>query len=111
MNLGFASMTSRTYTRRCGKCRRRTMELATIAYKTTVEHDGRSYKLLIPALLVPLCSHCGSISVDEEANRQIDEAFHRKAKLLSAEAIRQGREKLGLTQKQFANMLGVGEAT
>ena len=29
----------------------------------------------------------------------------------AAEEIRQGREQLGLTQKQFANLLGVGEAT
>jgi putative zinc finger/helix-turn-helix YgiT family protein len=31
--------------------------------------------------------------------------------LLSTEDIRQGRDRLGLTQKQFANLLGVGEAT
>jgi putative zinc finger/helix-turn-helix YgiT family protein len=30
---------------------------------------------------------------------------------LALEEIRQGREKLALTQKQFANLLGVGEAT
>jgi putative zinc finger/helix-turn-helix YgiT family protein len=37
--------------------------------------------------------------------------FRRAAGLLAPEEIRQGREKLGLTQKQFANLLGVGEAT
>ena len=31
--------------------------------------------------------------------------------MLTPEEIREGREKLGLTQKQFANLLGVGEAT
>jgi putative zinc finger/helix-turn-helix YgiT family protein len=31
--------------------------------------------------------------------------------LLSPEEIRRSREKLGLTQKQFAALLGVGEAT
>ena len=30
---------------------------------------------------------------------------------MAPEEIRQGRERLGLTQKQFANLLGVGEAT
>ena len=35
----------------------------------------------------------------------------REARLLTPDEIRDGREKLGLTQKQFANLLGVGEAT
>src|SRR5437762_341779 len=38
-------------------------------------------------------------------------AFWREARLLAPEEIRAGRERLALTQKQFANLLGVGEAT
>jgi putative zinc finger/helix-turn-helix YgiT family protein len=41
----------------------------------------------------------------------VSAAFRREARLLTPEEIREGREKLGLTQKQFANLLGVGEAT
>ena len=37
--------------------------------------------------------------------------FRREARLLAPEEIREGREKLALTQKQFANLLGIGEAT
>jgi putative zinc finger/helix-turn-helix YgiT family protein len=40
-----------------------------------------------------------------------DTRLRREARLLTPEEIREGREKLGLTQKQFANLLGVGEAT
>ena len=104
-------MTTRTYPNRCGKCGQKAMQLATVPYATTIEHDGRSYRVEIPALTVPQCANCHTISIDDEADREISAAFRREARLLSPEEIRQGREKLGLTQKQFANLLGVGEAT
>jgi len=87
------------------------MQLATMPYATTIEHDGRAYRVEIPALTVPQCANCRAISIDDEADQQISAAFRREARLLTPEEIRQGREKLGLTQKQFANLLGVGEAT
>jgi putative zinc finger/helix-turn-helix YgiT family protein len=104
-------MTTRTYPKRCGKCGQKAMQLATVAYATTIEHDGRAYRVEIPALTVPRCGNCQTISIDEEADRQISAAFRREARLMAPEEIRQGREQLGLTQKQFANLLGVGEAT
>ena len=102
---------TRTYPKRCGKCGQKEMHLATVSYATTIEHDGRAYRVEIPALTVPQCSNCQAISIDDEADQQISNAFRREARLLAPEEIRQGREKLGLTQKQFANLLGVGEAT
>jgi len=82
-----------------------------VAYATTIEHDGRAYRVEIPTLKVPQCGHCQAISIDDEADQEISAAFRREARLLAPMEIRQGREKLGLTQKQFANLLGVGEAT
>jgi putative zinc finger/helix-turn-helix YgiT family protein len=73
--------------------------------------DGRAYRVEVPALTVPQCGHCQAVSIDDEADQQISAAFRREARLLTPEEIRQGREKLGLTQKQFAHLLGVGEAT
>jgi putative zinc finger/helix-turn-helix YgiT family protein len=104
-------MTIRTYPKRCGKCGHRAMALATVRYATTIEHDGRAYAVEIPALSVPQCGNCQAISIDDDADQQISAAFRREARLLAPEEIRQGREKLGLTQKQFASLLGVGEAT
>jgi putative zinc finger/helix-turn-helix YgiT family protein len=104
-------MTNRTYPKRCGKCGRNGMQLATVLYASTIEHDGRAYRVEIPALSVPQCSICQAISIDDEADRQISAAFRREARLLAPEEIRLAREKLGLTQKQFANLLGTGEAT
>src|SRR5260370_20137114 len=104
-------MTTRTYPKRCGKCGQKKMHLATVLYATTIEHDGGAYEVEIPALTVPQCGKCQAISIDDEADQQISAAFRRAARLLTPEEIRQGREKLALTQKQFANLLGVGEAT
>lgn len=99
-----------TYPKRCGKCGK-AMQLATIPYATTIEHDGRAYRVEVPCLTVPQCGNCQAISIDDEADRQISAAFRREARLLPPEEIRLGRERLGFTQKQFANLLGVGEAT
>src|SRR5881397_3051470 len=104
-------MTTRTYPKRCGKCGQKAMRLATVAYATTIEHDGRSYRVELPTLTVPQCANCLAISIDDEADQQISAAFRREARLLAPEEIRKGREKLGLTQKEFANLLGVSEAT
>ena len=104
-------MTVRTYPKRCGKCGHRAMKLATLLYATTIEHDGRAYRVEMPSLTVPQCGNCQAISIDDEADKQISAAFRREAWLLPPEAIRQGREKLALTQKQFASLLGGGEAT
>jgi len=104
-------MTTRLYPKRCGKCGQKSMQLATVSYAITIEHDGRSYPVEIPTLTVPQCGNCQAISIDDEADQEISAAFRRKAGLLAPEEIRQGRERLSLTQKQFANLLGVGEAT
>jgi putative zinc finger/helix-turn-helix YgiT family protein len=87
------------------------MELATVLYATTIEHDGRAYPVSIPDLTVPRCANCRAISIDDAADQEISAAFRREAKLLAPDDIRQGRETLRLTQKQLANLLGVGEAT
>lgn len=104
-------MSTRSFPKRCGKCGQQAMRLASVAYSATIEHDGRAYRVEMPALSVPQCGNCKAISIDDEADQQISAAFRREARLLAPEEIRQGRETLGLTQKQFANLLGVGEAT
>jgi len=104
-------MTKRRFAPRCGKCRLKTMALVTIQYSIQIDHDGRKYNVVLPSLTVPKCSNCGDLSIDGEAERQIDTAFRQQASLLTAEQIRQRREALGLTQKAIANCLGIGEAT
>jgi putative zinc finger/helix-turn-helix YgiT family protein len=104
-------MTTRRFPKRCGKCGQQAIKLATVPYAVTIEHDGRSYRVEIPDLSVPQCGHCRAISIDDDADQQISAAFRCQARLLTPDEIRAGREKLGRTQKEFATLLGVGEAT
>jgi putative zinc finger/helix-turn-helix YgiT family protein len=104
-------MVERVFSRKCGKCRQRAMELATVPYTTQIDHDGRKYTVTITDLVVPRCANCGTISLDDEANRQISAAFRKQAGLLSPEQIRSQRLALGLTQQALADLLGVAVFT
>jgi putative zinc finger/helix-turn-helix YgiT family protein len=87
------------------------MAIATIPYRTLVEHDGRQYSVYLPALSTPKCSNCGAISIDDEADRQVDEAFRHAAGLLTPERIREGRQQLGMTQQELADAIDVAVST
>lgn len=104
-------MSQRVFARKCGNCRQRAMEIATIPYDIQIDHDGRKYQVHIPALTVPKCGHCGEISIDTEADKQIDEAFHREADLWTGEQIRNARTRLSLNQQQLADALGIAVST
>src|SRR5437870_4262743 len=96
---------------KCGTCRAKALAPAVIDYQAEIEHDGRAYAIAIPALQVLKCGHCGALVLDDDANKQVSGALRRAAGLLAPGEIRQNREALGLTQKQLANSLQVGEST
>jgi putative zinc finger/helix-turn-helix YgiT family protein len=104
-------MTGREFSRKCGKCRQRAVELAAVPYTIEIGHDGREYTVTIPDLIVPRCGNCGTVALDEEANLRISAAFRAEAGLLEPEQIRQHRTGLGLTQQGLADLLGVAGAT
>jgi putative zinc finger/helix-turn-helix YgiT family protein len=96
---------------KCGTCRQRGLVPAVIDYQTELTYDGCTYQLNLPALKVFRCEICGAIVLNDEADKKISTALRSAAGLLSPEEIRRGRENLGLTQKQLAHYLQVGEAT
>jgi putative zinc finger/helix-turn-helix YgiT family protein len=96
---------------KCGVCRERGLAPAVIDYETEVTHDGQTYKLRLAALNVFRCGLCGTIVLDDEADKKVSDALRLEAGLLSPEEIRRGRESLHLTQKQLAQYLQVGEST
>jgi putative zinc finger/helix-turn-helix YgiT family protein len=104
-------MAVRTISRKCGKCRKLAVALATVPYRVQVDHDGRKYDVTIPALEVSQCANCGTIKIDAAAEKAIDDAFRREAGLLTPEQIRAGRQRLGLTQQDLADHLGVAVST
>jgi putative zinc finger/helix-turn-helix YgiT family protein len=82
-----------------------------VPYSVQIDHDGRKYQVSIPNLVVPRCGQCGTIALDEEANRAISAAFRKEANLLTPEQIREHRLALGLTQQALADALGVAVST
>ena len=104
-------MEERAFSRKCGKCRQRAVAIESIAYSIQIDHDGRKYPVTIPALTVPRCSNCQTIAIDAEADRQIDEAFRREAKLLTGNQIRENRLRFGLKQEELADLLGISVST
>lgn len=95
----------------CGKCRQQAVERETFPYSTDVQYDGRIYSVELRELHAPRCKNCGAIVLDDRANDQIMEALRHQIGLLMPEQIRKNRESLGLRQRDFANLLGVGEST
>jgi putative zinc finger/helix-turn-helix YgiT family protein len=95
----------------CGKCGEEAVERETLPYSTVIPYDGRSYSVEVPEFRVPRCKNCGAMVFDDSANDQITDALRRQVGLLPPERIRANRESLGLTQRDFANLLGVGEST
>lgn len=101
---------TRMFSKKCSRCGRRDVMLATVPYEIRAHHDGRDYDLKIPALSVPQCGACGNISFDHDASEQVSQALRQAAKLLEPAAIQHQREKLGLSQAAVAEMLGVEAA-
>lgn len=64
---------------------------------------------------VLVCSHCGAISVPwdrvDEHGRRVDATYRRLAGILTADQIREARHRLRMSQREFADYLGVGEAS
>lgn len=95
----------------CPRCGADALKLVTIPYAIEVKHDGRVHDVHIPQLRLPVCQACGEKTFNTEADDQINAALRRDLKLLSPDQIRYAVRDLGLSQKQFAAVLGVAEAT
>jgi DNA-binding transcriptional regulator YiaG len=103
-------MIERSFSTKCPKCHQRAVALASVSYTTPFHHDGRDYTVTIPDLVVPKCGNCGTIGLDEQANRWITEACYKAAGLLLPDEIRSQREASELTRSELAEELGVEES-
>src|SRR5262249_13980756 len=84
-------MENRSFSKRCGKCRQRTMEIAVIPYSAEFDHDGRKYQVHVPDLSIPKCTNCGELSFDREADHRLEAEFRKQLGLLTPEEIRTNR--------------------
>jgi len=96
---------------RCLKCLKRDVFPATVPYTAEVSHDGRLYKVQVPALEIPRCRSCGELVFTNRVDEQITAALRAQLRLLTPAQIRESRKALKLLQQELAERLGVAEAT
>lgn len=100
------------FPRKCGECRERAVSPVTLpAYTADLEHDGRTYQVTLTDLPALQCSRCHTIILDDAADEALSDALRSAAGLLFPSEIRQGRETLGLTQKELAGFLQISDST
>jgi putative zinc finger/helix-turn-helix YgiT family protein len=96
---------------RCGICRERAVQPATIHYEATVAHDGREYAIVLPDLELLQCTACGNLVLDDAADNRISDALRAQVGLLRPDEIREHREALELTAEELAQYLGISAGT
>jgi putative zinc finger/helix-turn-helix YgiT family protein len=96
---------------RCPECGKKEVRPAVISHTAEIRHDGRMYMLTVPKLRVPRCEYCGELVFENEADEQIAAALREQLGLLKPEEIHGNRDKLGLSQKELSDHLGVAVET
>jgi putative zinc finger/helix-turn-helix YgiT family protein len=72
---------------------------------------GHPIKLIVSGLSWRHCDSCNEDLLDEQASAAITASHRAALKLLTADEIRLIRQKLGKTQGQMSELLGIGEKT
>src|SRR5579884_2140566 len=80
-------------------------------YTITVKHDGRAYTIRIPDLAIPTCRNCGSQVFGVGDDDRIIAALRAQIGLLTPQEIQDRRGRLGMTQQEMAEQLGVAKET
>ncbi len=96
---------------RCPECGAAAVYAETTDYKTALKHEGRLHEFVASNVTLNKCRDCGGVILPNTALDQITEAFRSHAALLTAEGIRGELRRLKLSQKEFAELLGVAPET
>ncbi len=95
---------------KCFACRKGKLERKTVDLSST--RNGEEFTVRTDGLS---CTHCGFKTISNEQSgeftRLISDAYRRKHGLLTSDQIRDVRKRLRMTQKEFADYLGVGVAS
>ncbi|MEW6249793.1 MAG: type II TA system antitoxin MqsA family protein [Planctomycetota bacterium] len=106
--------------RRCHVCGQKSLRRVRQVYEESVSHEGREpVKIRIPDLEVTACTNPNcrpehphdTVLIDDEAAWRITVETYRQLGLLTPDEIRAGRTRLGLTQQELQDLLGLGGNT
>lgn len=101
----------RDFPHKCNQCAKKQVVMKAIEYLADVRHDGRNYSFTIPDLEIMVCEGCSEKVFTEKVDKQINEAMRKHIGLMSPAEIRDGVRRIGMSQKQVAECLGLAEAT
>jgi putative zinc finger/helix-turn-helix YgiT family protein len=95
----------------CSNCRKEEVVPTVTDYTAKVKHDGVVHEIHLPGLKVPRCQNCGETVITSTVDESVNDALRAHLRLLTPAQMRNGIEKLGLTQKELAERLGVAQET
>jgi putative zinc finger/helix-turn-helix YgiT family protein len=108
---GTVNLKLKPYPRGCTECGETAVMSADIAYDAEVKHDGRLHGFHISRLTIDKCQRCGEEFFTNGTDEQIGTALRESLGLLQPQDIRRRLGELGLTQRGFAERLGVAPET
>ena len=104
---GLETSIARPYPRHCTDCGKETVQRVTIDYDAAQKLDGRLYHFRVSALPIDKCQNCGEEFFTNETDEVITSAFRQFLGLLQPDDIKRRLAELGLSQKVFAERIGV----
>lgn len=110
-NTPTASDVERPYPRRCFACGKDTVNQTCIPHDAKVRHDGKLHAFHIPSLQIDQCEHCGEQYFTSDTDEQINLGLRKHLGLLTPQDIRSGIESCKVSQKTFAEHLGIAQET
>jgi putative zinc finger/helix-turn-helix YgiT family protein len=95
----------------CPVCGEGSLKEVTGEFTTLIDGPDGQIPLKVPGVVWKQCGSCGEDLLDDDASRVITRAHRTALGLLTAEEIRGIRVRLGKTQVQMSELLGIGEKT
>ena len=113
MNKQSSSVTSKAkpYPRRCAVCGEVAVSRCHIPYDAAVRHDGKLHAFSIASLGIDRCERCGEQFFTTSTDEEINLALRSYLGLLTPGEIRAGLALCNVSQKKFAEHLGIAAET
>lgn len=96
---------------RCPTCGKLAVHLAAMPYTSEVNYDDEIHIVHVPEMIIPRCQECGELVFSGNIDEPVYDALRNQLQLLKKDELRNGRERVGLSQRALADRLGVAEKT
>jgi hypothetical protein len=94
---------------RCRHCGQTKVVPTRTDYSLDVRYDDRLIPIVAYGIDIPTCQNCGEKVITLEVDNHVNAALRQHLGLLTPAQIREGIERLGMSQKEVADRLGVAE--